>query len=824
MRPALALVIFATCGQLLGAADPPWLIARLGNDRFRQRERVSALTYSPDGKFLASADGHTIHIWDTADGRRIRSIPIERDEFFALRYSADGRTLFAAGCDDRSTRLVRIDPTTGKVRSNVALRAGKSEGILSEDGRWLALRPELDFLPPAPRPKPLWQIHVVNLETGNDWTDQHHEEISACAFSPNRTALAVATADGTLRIYDSRSGKILHRYSMGVVRSLVYSSDGIDLVAFRDDSKQSRHIARFAASDGTIRWKYEANVANEINLINGGKALVYLGKLASEGDAHQWKWHWLNAETGRSTGITMDSDEGVRSRSIDRRFHAVAWNEIRQALATSEWHGLIAQWDLSIRKCTPLSADPAGPVYDPHITSDGKRARAWNAWGWFEWDVETGRQSRVNLTARTSPLEGREFSRDWKWRMQNDSDVTEFASGKKHLTLFESDQTGDYHFLSNDRLVVECRHGLSVYDLVTRKRRAEILLGDRLGRIHVASNGNCVAKIGLDQALNMVITRWDLDSGKVISEWKGEVPGFNDMFREVDIGSGIHLSPNGRIATFTSSRMPAPHVVEERTVAIDVATGRKLGDWIGSRSDGVTFTPDSRSVFIYDRQPFSCSLYELASGEFRGQFTFPGTTVGDFSFSPEGRRLIVATRPYPVEIWDLVGDQGPWESKKPDAVWQALALPKGNEAYAAIRHLLGHPNEAVALLKVRVKVPEALDSKWLKERLTALDAPQFRDRERATSELADAGELAISAMHEALTSASPEARQRLKILIDKAQGTTSEKLIAIRACEVLEGLGTREAAKLLEDWSKGVPGTTLVRESQESIERIKARR
>jgi hypothetical protein len=40
---AVAVVNLLTATAAL-AADPPWLLARLGNDRFRQMERVSALT------------------------------------------------------------------------------------------------------------------------------------------------------------------------------------------------------------------------------------------------------------------------------------------------------------------------------------------------------------------------------------------------------------------------------------------------------------------------------------------------------------------------------------------------------------------------------------------------------------------------------------------------------------------------------------------------------------------------------------------------------------------------------------------------------------
>jgi hypothetical protein len=59
--------------------------------------------------------------------------------------------------------------------------------------------------------------------------------------------------------------------------------------------------------------------------------------------------------------------------------------------------------------------------------------------------------------------------------------------------------------------------------------------------------------------------------------------------------------------------------------------------------------------------------------------------------------------------------------------------------------------------------------------------------------------------------------------MEKAEAMTPEKLRAIRCCEILEGLGTPDASVLLENWSRAAPGTTLVREAQESIERIRVR-
>jgi WD40 repeat protein len=234
------------------ADDPPWLIARLGNDRFRQTGHVSALTYSADDKHLASGDGERIHIWDAADGRRLRTITIANHEFFALRYSPDSRTLFAAGTDDRSTRLIRIDPTTGKIRSNAAVRAGRAEGVFSADGAWLALRPKPFVTDMRPPPMPNSLVHVVNVQTGSDWTDRlDQDEVASLVFRADSSALAVGTGAGRVWLFNPKNGKRIHELALGAYL-MAFTADGKDLIGVIDNPRP-RRIARYDGATGKVR-------------------------------------------------------------------------------------------------------------------------------------------------------------------------------------------------------------------------------------------------------------------------------------------------------------------------------------------------------------------------------------------------------------------------------------------------------------------------------------------------------------------------------------------------------------------------------------------
>jgi hypothetical protein len=83
--------------------------------------------------------------------------------------------------------------------------------------------------------------------------------------------------------------------------------------------------------------------------------------------------------------------------------------------------------------------------------------------------------------------------------------------------------------------------------------------------------------------------------------------------------------------------------------------------------------------------------------------------------------------------------------------------------------------------------------------------------------------LIVPELQAALKTASTEARRRLEGLLQKATTPSRETWRMIRACEVLEGIGTAEAREVLATWTKGPPAATLTREATESVERLAKR-
>jgi len=145
--------------------------------------RISNVAFSPDGRWLACAEGTAMTVWKTADWTLSRRFPYERDEERQpLAFSPDGQILAVFG-SSRDIRLLKFE--TGEELARLPARLVRSFLCFSPTGDRLAatyelgdvqvwdlrrLRAQLAALkldwdmPPYPPPRPSlshWSLHVV---------------------------------------------------------------------------------------------------------------------------------------------------------------------------------------------------------------------------------------------------------------------------------------------------------------------------------------------------------------------------------------------------------------------------------------------------------------------------------------------------------------------------------------------------------------------------------------------------------------------------------------------------------------------------------------
>ncbi len=170
-------------------------------------EAITALAFTPDGKMLASASqDRTIRLWEMPSGKPLGllkgKVP-EFYEFYALAISPDGKRLAAAGSGDSESKHYPVklwDIATGQELANLKGHTAPLHSLaFSADGRTLASAGDDNFIK-------LWDVSANSLKERATLTCPSGGA-TALSFSPESKTLAISHNNGLLSLWESATGK-----------------------------------------------------------------------------------------------------------------------------------------------------------------------------------------------------------------------------------------------------------------------------------------------------------------------------------------------------------------------------------------------------------------------------------------------------------------------------------------------------------------------------------------------------------------------------------------------------------------------------------------
>ena len=214
--------------------------------------KVTALSYSQDGKRLIAASGVTglfgqASLWDLKSGRAVAQFEGHGDILYAAVLSPDESTVATAGYD----RTIRLwDAASGR-----QIRALKGHNGAIYD---LAFSPNGEALASASADE---TVKIWSVTTGErlDTLGQPLKEQYVVRFSPNGKRIVAAGADNRIRVWRLVSTKrpainplLIARFAHeGAITGLEFSADGRQLVTSAEDRLikvwSSRDIAQLHA-------------------------------------------------------------------------------------------------------------------------------------------------------------------------------------------------------------------------------------------------------------------------------------------------------------------------------------------------------------------------------------------------------------------------------------------------------------------------------------------------------------------------------------------------------------------------------------------------
>ena len=191
---------------------------------------------SPDGKKLATTTReNNIRLWDVHNGRELALLNNERNISgqHKILFSPDGTKLAAIGSERNlpNSTILLWNAHTHELLSSYTER-DNSKVFLSID-----YSPEGDLLTVVKD----WHrtLHIHNYETDEEIAvlKEHDERVDVTTFSPDKTTLATAEVNGTIRLWNIESGELLMKLKGGVhvPASIALSPDGSTLAMPKRD-------------------------------------------------------------------------------------------------------------------------------------------------------------------------------------------------------------------------------------------------------------------------------------------------------------------------------------------------------------------------------------------------------------------------------------------------------------------------------------------------------------------------------------------------------------------------------------------------------------
>lgn len=756
---------------------------------------VFGVVIAPDGKVIGLKDSRNLHAWDIRSGEDL--FELKGRYGFGLALSPDGKML-AKGLAEGSGQVELWDlekrlqlPSLSATERLVQAMA------FAPDGKTFAFG-ELETTPTRGNEKSskACSIHLYDLATGKaiQRFEGHEHGVTSLAFAPDGNTLVSASRDATLRFWDLKNGRLRRtvkvpdesqkRLSSQGAYSIGSGDIGVAAVSYSPDGR----VLASGGYDGDIRL-WSPATGGEFRVLRGHDAKVM--SLAFSPDSKS-----VVSGSYDQTVRIWDAANGneLQPRDGGGGVYPLFVSPDGRMLASTCWDQKIRLWSLVTRRLLHTLQGHTDIVRTLAFSSDSRvMASASDDNSIRLWDTATG-QEVGKLSGHTGMIFSVVFIPDGKILASSANDGTlriwDWSAGREVRRI---DTEGDP---SESRRIYSGKRAVWTLNV---SRDGQILCG---------------------HAERPIL--WDTRTGSVRREWSDHL-------------TDIAMLSDGRTCWTENSEGTFQLWNSESGEELRAIPGPGLADgWVGVpnlvlSADGRLFahvagsSPDSKRADTNH----VIKIVEMATGAIRLQYIGHRGPVVGRAFSVDGKTLFTGSEDTTILAWDLMrqNDKRPSRLSAFDlkALWDDLGVSDGERADRAIRTLIARPTDSVPFLKAKIKPAKAVDPKVLARLIDELESDAFAIRQKAHQELESLDEQAGPALRKALAAPPTlEMKRRIESLLAKLRSpiTAPEILRSYRAVEVLEGVGSAESTEFLRVLAKGDLGARQTQEAQAAVRRL----
>ncbi len=588
---------------------------------------VYGVSFSPDGKIIATANwDKTVRIWN-ADGALLKTFKGHTDNVIGVAFSHDGK-MIASASKDKTVRLWSIDGTllntfnehSDKVWSVSFSPDGKTLASASEDGKVI-----------------IWNVSNGQLIKS---LQSHSGAVLAVSFSPDGQTLASGGWDkppwlGKIRIW-SLKGDLLNTFDVntGVLRSIDFSRDGKMIVCAGDTGKvqilrlaDAKLVTDIIAVNNEVKndWAMGARFSPDGKTIssisNNGTVKLWTinGGLIKELPGHDDAVYGLAFSGDGKTLATASADRTVKLWNVEGPFlksldgdrttahFRINFDPRGNTLASASWDSqaqdyVLKLWSLNGELLRTLPGHNAR-MNAVNFSSDGKSLAS------VAWDGTVRLWDLQNFTWRELP---------------NNYEPSDPREPESHSISFSPDSKIFVHDFGGRLRLWNINGEL----LRIIPKNASESHQDRIFKVSFSPDGTKVASASWDRTIKL----WSID-GVLLQTFTGHSGWIY----------GLSFSPDGR--TLVSGG-------KDRTVKFWDIKGGVAKSIIG-HADAVTdvaFSPNGRMVASASED----NTVKLWNRNGKLLKTLTGHTKGVYgiSFSPNSKTIATASFDGSIKIWD----------------------------------------------------------------------------------------------------------------------------------------------------------------------------